>query len=61
MPFCRTATLLPTWETCGGMASQKALSWGSNGVEWAGNEDASSLEYHEHNVDNLAIEVVGQN
>ena len=39
----------------------KSPVWGSNGVEWAGNEDASSLEYHEHNVDNLAIEVVGQN
>ena len=33
--------------------------WGGN--EWAGSEDASSLEYYEHNVDNLAIEVVGQN
>ena len=29
--------------------------------DWAGSEDASSLEYYEHNVDNLAIDVVGQN
>ena len=29
--------------------------------EWTGSEDASSLEYYEHNVDNLALEVVGQN
>ena len=33
----------------------------SNGVEWAGSVDASSLEYYEHNVGNLAVEVVGQN
>ena len=33
----------------------------SNGVEWAGSEDVTSLEYYEHNVGNLAIEVVGQN
>ena len=36
------------------------MAWSSNGVEWAGSEDASSLEYSEHNVRNLAIEVVGQ-
>ena len=30
-------------------------------VESAGCDDASSLECHEHNVENLAIEVVGQN
>ena len=29
--------------------------------EWAGSEDASSLEDYEQNVDNLAIEFVGQN
>ena len=28
--------------------------------EWAGSEDASSLEYYEHNVGNLAVKVVGQ-
>ena len=39
----------------------KSNVWGSNGVEWAGSEDASSLEHHEHNVGNLAIVVVGQN
>ena len=38
----------------------KSLVWGSNGVEWAGSEDASSLEYDEHNVGHLAVEVVGQ-
>ena len=32
-----------------------------NGVEWAGSEGTSSLEHHEHNVGNLALEVVGQN
>ena len=42
------------------MAAQKSLVWSSNGVEWAGCEDAS-LECYEHNVGNLAIEVVGQN
>ena len=35
--------------------------WSSNGVEWAGSEDVSSLEYYEHNVGSLAIGVVGQN
>ena len=33
----------------------------SNGVDWAGIEDASSFEYHEHNVGSLTTEVVGQN
>ena len=35
----------------------------SDCVEWAGSEGTqySSLEYYEHNVDNLALEVVGQN
>ena len=42
------------------MAAQKAM-WSSNDVEWAGSEDASSLEFHEHSVGNLALEVVGQN
>ena len=37
----------------------KSPVWSSN--EWAGSEDASSLEWYEHNVENLAIEVVGQN
>ena len=36
----------------------KSPVWSSN--EWAGSEDATSLEYYEHNVGNLAIEVVGQ-
>ena len=33
--------------------------WSS--IEWARSEDASSLVHYERNVDNLAIEVVGQN
>ena len=28
--------------------------YGSNGVGWAGSEDASSLEFYEHNVGHLA-------
>ena len=57
-PLGRTVTLLLTWETSGGMAAPKALVWSSN--EWAGSEDASSLEYYEQDVGNLALEVVGQ-
>ena len=33
--------------------------WGSNA--WAGSEGNTSLEHYEHNVGNLAVEVVGQN
>ena len=40
------------------MAAQKSPVWSSN--EWTGGENASSLEYYEHNVENLALEVVGQ-
>ena len=29
-------------------------------TKWAGREDASSLEHYEHNVESLAIGVVGQ-
>ena len=43
------------------MAAQKNSVWRSSGVDLAGYEDASSLEWYEHNVGNLAIEVVGQN
>ena len=35
--------------------------WSSDGFEGERSESTSTLEYHEHNVDNLAIEVVGQN
>ena len=35
-------------------ACPKSPVWSSNGVEWAGSE--ASLEYCEHNVDNLALE-----
>ena len=41
------------------MAAQKALCGAA--TDWTGSEDASSLEYREHNVDSLALEVVGQN
>ena len=61
MPFRRTMTLLLIEETCGGMAAPEALWGGSNGVEWEGVEDASSLEYNEHNVSNFALQVAGQN
>ena len=43
------------------MAAQKSPVWGSNGVEWSGSEGTSSLEHSEHNVGNLALEIVGQN
>ena len=43
------------------MTAQKSPVWSSNGVEWAGSEDASSLECYEHTVGNPALEVVGQN
>ena len=39
----------------------KSSVWSSNGVEWAGSEGTSSLVSYEHNVGNLALEVVGQN
>ena len=43
-------------------AQKKSPMWSNNGVEWAGSEGTSSfLEYYEHNVGNLAVEVVGQN
>ena len=43
----------------GSMWLPKKALWSSN--EWTGSEDASSSEYYQHNVDNLALEVVGQN
>ena len=39
----------------------KSPVWSDDGLEEERGEDASSVEYYEHNVDNLAIEVVGQN
>ena len=39
----------------------KNLVWSSGGDHWAGSEGTSSLEHYEHNVDNLDLEVVGQN
>ena len=45
MPFDRTG-ILPVWS--------------DDGLEEERGEDASSVEYCEHNVDNVAIEVVGQ-
>ena len=38
----------------------KSPAWSDDGFEEERGEDASSVEYYEHNVDNLAIEVVGQ-
>ena len=37
----------------------KNTVWSSVGDEWAGSEGTSSFEDYEHNVDNLALEVVG--
>ena len=42
------------------MAAQKNPVWSSNGVEWAGSEGVSPLEYDEHTVGNLPLEVVGR-
>ena len=39
----------------------KSQVWSDDGLEEDRGEDASSVEYFEHNVDNFAIEVVGQN
>ena len=38
----------------------KSPVWSSVGDEWARSEGTSSFEDYEHNVDNLALEVVGQ-
>ena len=43
------------------MAAQKSPVWSGDGFEGRRSEDTSSVEYDELNVDNLAIEVVGQN
>ena len=39
----------------------KSQVWSDDGLEEDRGEDASSVEYFEHNVDNFPIEVVGQN
>ena len=39
----------------------KGPVWSDDGLEEERGEDTSSTEYYEHNVDNLAIELVGQN
>ena len=39
----------------------KGPVWSGDGFEGDRSEDTSSVEYYEHTVDNLAIEVVGQN
>ena len=39
----------------------KSQVWSDDGLEEDRGEDASSVEYFQHNVDNFAIEVVGQN
>ena len=38
----------------------KSPGWSSGGFDWAGSEGTYSFEDYEHNVDNLALEVVGQ-
>ena len=40
---------------------KKSPVWSDDGLEGERGEDASSVEYCEHNVDNLAFGVVGQN
>ena len=42
------------------MAVQKSPVWSDDGFEEERGEDASFVEFYEHNVDNLAIDVVGQ-
>ena len=56
MPFGRTGIPLLTQEKCGSVAVQKVRF----GVTTALKRKDVSVEYYEHNVDNLAIEVVGQ-
>ena len=43
------------------MAAQQGPVWSDDGLEEERGEDTSSVEYYEHNVDDLAIEVAGQN
>ena len=54
MPLGRTGILLLR-------LPKKSLAWSGDGFEGERSEDTSSEEYCEHNVDNLATEVVGQN
>ena len=61
MPFGRTGILRLALEKCESVAAQKSPVWSGYGYEGERSEDTSSEEYCEHNVDNLAIEVVGQN
>ena len=46
-----------TWEH----GCPKSPVWSSGGFDWAGSDGTSSCEDYEHNVDDLALEVVGQN
>ena len=41
--------------------SKKSLVWSGGGIDWAGSEGTCSFGEYEHNVDNLALEVNGQN
>ena len=43
------------------MAAQRVRFGATTALNGESSEDASSVEYYEHNVDDLAIEVVGQN
>ena len=58
--FGRTATLLLIWETCRGMAAQKALCAAATALNGKEVRALLLLEYYEHIVGNLALEVVGQ-
>ena len=49
-----------TLETCGDTIARKALDWDSDGESWTGSEGASSSEQCEHNVESLALNVMGQ-
>ena len=60
MPFGRigisSPDLVEMWEH----GCPKSPVWSDDGLEEERGEDASSVVYYEQNVDNLAIEVVGQ-
>ena len=57
MPFGRTGVLLLTQK----YGCLKSPVWSGDGFEGERSESTSTLAYYDYNVDNLAIEVVGQN
>ena len=60
MPFGRTRIPSPDLQEMWKCGCPKSPVWSDDGLEEERIEDAQSVEYFEHNVDNLAIEVVGQ-